>query len=368
METIPSSTSSSPIVCVISLSTSSSPETTSPTVRSKSTVVYTLYPQTVPSVKVRLMRCFRKPSYWQGFLSLCLLSILCLSLLFPTLTLAQTEYDDLSGVNVAVYNGLGVMGSSHIALTRMFEWMNATVSSVTASQILDDVLNDYDIFVIPGGSESTCSSELDDEGRLKIIEFVANGGSYFGICGGSTFAVRYLHLFNGFMGPVSEPGDLIHMTTMHINRTSNGPDLSNLSENCSVMYYASQRFTPNPYQATSIHSIATYDYDGSAGMIAFEYENGTVFLSSPHPEYEENSDRDDTSFGDDLEDSDSEWDLLFQVSLWLIETSYVELDASTTTTTTSSTALPLDLPLITVVSTGVVIITLIAVVLYRRGP
>lgn len=34
----------------------------------------------------------------------------------------------------------------------------------------------------------------------------------------------------------------------------------------------------------SIQTIATYESNGRAGMIAFPYGNGTVFLSSPHPE------------------------------------------------------------------------------------
>jgi hypothetical protein len=136
-----------------------------------------------------------------------------------------------------------------------------------------------------------------------------------------------------------------------------------LPENFTTMYYASQRFTPNPYAETSIHTIARYDYDGSAGMIAFEYGNGTVFLSSPHPEYEEDADRDDTVFGDDLEDPESEWDLLLRVSNWLIEASYVE--EVTTTTTTNSTG-TLDLSFVGLASAGVVVVVLVAAILARR--
>ena len=97
------------------------------------------------------------------------------------------------------------------------------------------------------------------------------------------------------------------MTTMNTNQSSTGPDLSDFPDNFSTLYYASQFFTA-PY-GTSFHRIATYDHNDMAGMIASEYGYGTVFLSSPHPEYEEDSDRDDTTFGDELEDPDSEWDL-----------------------------------------------------------
>ncbi len=300
-------------------------------------------------------------------LGIFLLSLLCLTMLSPASSVAQTQIDDLTGVKVAVYNGVGVMGSSRIALHRMFEWMNATVANVTAAEILDAGLGDYDILVIPGGSETTCSDEFESEGQQIIKDFVTQGGSYFGICGGATFAVRYLRLFNGFMGPVGEPGDLIHMTAMHVNQSCNGPDLSGLPENVTTMYYASQRFTPNPYAATSIHNIASYDFDGSAGMVAFEYGNGSVFLSSPHPEYEEDSDRDDTTFGDDLEDPESEWDLLLSVSKWLIEASYVEPPTdSTTTQTSTTTGNTLDFTLALLASIGVPLVVLTAALLYRR--
>lgn len=306
-------------------------------------------------------------------IGMCVLSILCLILLSPTPTVAQGELDDLTGVKVAVYNGTGEMDSSRIALVRMFEWMSADVVEVNASQILGDFLDDCDILVFPGGSESSYMIDLQFiTGIEKIRDFVANGGSYFGICGGSTFGANTVDLFDGSMYSANEPGDTIHMSIMNVSQSSTGPDLSDCSASFSTMYYASQWFYPSV--GADVHVIATYNQNNQAGMIAFEYGNGTVFLSSPHPEYEEDSDRDDTTFGDDLDDPDSEWDLLLRVSTWLIEASYVEpVDTTTTTTTlanTTTTTLTvtntLDLPLIAVVSAGGAIAVLTVIALYRR--
>jgi len=115
-----------------------------------------------------------------------------------------------------------------------------------------------------------------------------------------------------------------------------------------------------------MHIIASYEYNGEAGMVAFEYGNGTVFLSSPHPEYEEDDDRDDTTFVDYLDDPESEWGLLFRVSKWLVEASIVEPTGQTTPTNPNITNNALDLPLIFVASTGCVIVVLTLGVLYRR--
>ncbi len=306
----------------------------------------------------------------RGRRTLCViaLSILYLILLSPMPSIAHNDHDDLTGVKVAIYNGAGVMPSSRIALTRMFEWMNASVEEINATQILGDLLDDYDMLVIPGGSETTCLSELQYiEGVQKIKNFVASGGSYFGICGGATYGATSVGFLNGSMKPVSEPGSLIHMTTMYVNQSSTGPELSDCAASFATMYYGSQYFDPR--EGTNVHIVATYEYNGEAGMIAFEYGDGTVFLSSPHPEYEENDNRDDTTFGDDLDDPDSEWDLLFRVSKWLIEASYVEPSTTTTSLTTTSTTTvttDLDLTLIALASTGGVIIMLTAIVLYRR--
>ncbi|TFG31243.1 hypothetical protein EU527_12990 [Candidatus Thorarchaeota archaeon] len=301
------------------------------------------------------------------------LSTLFLPLLSLVPSTAQIAHDDLTGVKVAIYNGLGPMASSRIALTNMFEWMNATVVDITASQVLDDFFDDCDIVVFPGGSESSYSSELGSEGKQKIKDFVAQGGSYFGICGGSTFGVIYLRLFDGYITPLGEPGSIIHATTMHVNQSSVGPQLSDLASNFTTMYYASQYFVPK--LGASFHPIATYDYNDQPGMIACNYRNGTVFLSSPHPEYEEDNDRDGTTFGDELEDPESEWDLLLRVSTWLIDESPYAPPITTTTTTTSTTTniattssitATIDILLITATLTGCVIVMLMVIFLYRR--
>ena len=309
-------------------------------------------------------------------LGVAILAILCVILVSPTPSVALVEIDDLTGCKVGVYNGTGEMDSSRIALVRMFEWMGATVEEVNASQILGDFLDDCDILVFPGGSENSYTIDLQYmTGVNKIRDFVTNGGSYFGICGGSTYGANTVNLFNGTMTPMNKPGDLIQIITMYTNQSSLGPDLSSYPANFSTMYYASQYFAPNP--GVSVHTVARYGPFGVAGMIAFEYGHGTVFLSSPHPEYEEDSDRDDTDFGDDLEDPDSEWDLLFEVSKWLIDASVYEPPTTTTSTvsvttstltntTPTSTGEYLDITLISLVSVGSILIVGSVAILYRK--
>jgi hypothetical protein len=152
------------------------------------------------------------------------------------------------------------------------------------------------------------------------------------------------------------------------NRSSTGPDLVNSPDNYTTMYYASQYFIPN--EGVNVQVVATFE-SGKAVMIAFEYGYGTVFLSSPHPEYEENDDRDGTSDYDYLDDPDSEWDFLLSVSQWLIEASSDEPSSTTTnsvdtTTTDTVNTNALDFPLLATTTSGVVIAVLVVGILYRR--
>jgi hypothetical protein len=53
-------------------------------------------------------------------------------------------------------------------------------------------------------------------------------------------------------------------------------------------------------------------------MIAFESGDGRVFLSSPHPEYEEGNLNDGTDYFDRLNDPDSEWLFMLAITQWLL--------------------------------------------------
>ncbi len=228
----------------------------------------------------------------------------------------------MEDVRVAVYNDTGVLPSSATALLNMFQWMHAEVNYVNSTEIQQGVLNEYDIVVFPGGNPAYYSPDLGTIGRNAICQFIAGGGSYFGICGGSILGTNsYLRLFNGYAsGGVNGSG--VKIIEMAICRNSTGPDLSNEPLTRNVLYWNSGYFysTNETYMSTVI-PISTYLQNDRPGMIACKYGNGTVFLSFPHPEYEENSVRDGTDYFDYLDDSDSEWSLLMKVSLWLVNAS-----------------------------------------------
>ena len=60
----------------------------------------------------------------------------------------------------------------------------------------------------------------------------------------------------------------------------------------------------------SVNVIYNYITTGTPAGIAFTYSQGRVFLAGFQPEFEENDSRDSTDFGQELHDSDSEWDII----------------------------------------------------------
>jgi hypothetical protein len=83
------------------------------------------------------------------------------------------------------------------------------------------------------------------------------------------------------------------------------------------MYYGGPYFETEGMEG--ITTLATYSYNGMPAMIAFEYGegNGRVFLTGPHPEWEEDSYRDGSLWDNNLDENGSEWELCKTVSLWL---------------------------------------------------
>jgi glutamine amidotransferase-like uncharacterized protein len=246
--------------------------------------------------------------------------------------------NDLGEVKVAVYDGgAGVSSepreSSAAALFWMFRWMNATVEMVNSSAIKQGILDDFQIIAVPGGYAYDYYLDLGYSGANAIRDFVAGGGSYWGSCAGAFYALEEfewseygetgtyyygLGLFPGRgVGPIVGIADWpnIAMTDVQINTTNGLIDFSEEPSNHSIMYWGGPYFETEGI--AGITTLATYSYNDMPAMIAFEYMNGSVFLTGPHPEWEEDSFRDGSISDNYLEENGSEWELCKKVAMWL---------------------------------------------------
>jgi len=293
-------------------------------------------------------------------------------------TTGDSTPTDLSGITVGIYEGYinsvdPRVNESRQALYNMFTWMNATVFIFNATDLLNGCLWACEILAIPEGLGPTLERRLTDDGLQIIREWIALGGSYIGVRGSAamTFTGSYfegvtttfdLGLVNGTSYEVEEL-DSLQMTDVAINRECTGLDLSDMPVNMSVLFRTGRYFVPDEGQ--EIICIANYTHINQPAMIAAEYGDGNLFISSPHFEYEENGDRDGTEYMDDFDDPDSEWPFLLTISQWLI-------DSSPTVANISSwpyePTIPYQLPMNLILITGGIAVGLIlgAVVILKR--
>jgi len=232
-------------------------------------------------------------------------------------------------VKVAVYNGPGVWEYGIDAIVNMYEWVGALVTVVNASDVTGGGLVNYDVFVMPGGNAWDQYQGLGyEEGGSRIRNFVNGGGGYIGICAGAYYACDYIvwegnqynytiGLFRGHGdGAIDEiaPWPNYAMTKINIvNHTH--PITESLSDNMSILYYGGPEF--HPYAGASVTILGRYEVNGEAAIVAQEYGSGKIFLTGPHPEIEEDSDRDDVSWGDWLSDQGSDWPLMRAALEWM---------------------------------------------------
>jgi glutamine amidotransferase-like uncharacterized protein len=270
-----------------------------------------------------------------------ILSILVIGVVTPPLahydlsTISAQTALDMTSARVAIYHVQRYDNFSFIACIHLFEWMNASVELLSATEIQQGALEGFDLLVLPAHGPSTYERDLTPIGKERIKQFLATGGSLFSVCRGTEFAVIQLGLIDAtlhYFGPIgvqchdTHNGELA-VSEMIVNRASTGPDLSEEPESYMVFTTGASYF--DFHDDTSVIPILSYAESDLPGVIAFRYGQGTVCLSSPHPEFEEGDNRDGLSSDhishwptyQNLQDPDSEWDLLYKVSSWLIASS-----------------------------------------------
>ena len=242
----------------------------------------------------------------------------------------------LQGADFAIYTGSGTWDHSITAFKKFLEWKNLSWEDVSAWDINHNDLRPlYQGIFMPGGWAYNYKKSIHDIGDQNIRDLIASGGAYIGMSAGAYYAcdnVRwegrdypyFLNLFHGdCIGPIDEiaPWPNYVMTSMSINQTHPANVYEPASED--ILYYGEPYFVP--YTGQEMQRFASWNVpanpsaDKQPGIIGFPYGLGRVLLVGPHPEIEEDSDRDGTNFGDELNDNGSDWPFLWTAVDWLLQ-------------------------------------------------
>ncbi len=234
---------------------------------------------------------------------------------------------------MAIYTdgGIGAWTEGITALEQFLKWKGLSYEEVDATLINSTPLTtQYDIICFPGGYAYYYKLAINDSGIAHIRDFVAGGGAYLGICAGAYFAcdsiiweedglLDYpLDLFDGIaIGAIDSIAPWDQYTMTWINLNPNHPINQFEPAGESILYYGAPYFIKHPQ--AQMDTIGTYQaYHDLPGMISFSFGQGRVLFLGPHAEIEEDSDRDSTTFADELNDSGSDWPFLWSAFDWLL--------------------------------------------------
>ena len=204
-------------------------------------------------------------------------------------------------INIAVFEGNGAGAVSVVETIEALRIDKGIIAkALTASQINNGELSNFDAIIIPGGSGSKQLNNIGESGERIIKEYVNNGGGIIGICAGAYM----LSSTEGY--PNMDIASSVHIDRAHYNRgrglvqfglTAEGykifPELKDQSS--FIQYYDgpvliqgdSIKYNELGVYITDIHpdNFAPENITpGRTFILNQNYGKGKVFLIAGHPE------------------------------------------------------------------------------------
>jgi glutamine amidotransferase-like uncharacterized protein len=223
---------------------------------------------------------------------------------------------ELKYIHIGLYIDNGAAGIDEVE--SMLEQLGCYYSTINKDTILTSNLSNYDIILFPGGDMWVYRSHLSSSGVQKINDFVRLGGGYLGICGGSYFAANKivwrgwadeprqyftntgLGIFLGTAdGPIEDYAPSYQDKNCKVILSRNHPITCDLPQQIDYLYSFGPKFI---IEDSSFVSILGKSVVGNNSVVlAVQYEQGRLFLTSLHPEFD---------------DDKSSWKMISNAILW----------------------------------------------------
>ncbi|MBN1620926.1 hypothetical protein JW890_09415, partial [candidate division WOR-3 bacterium] len=96
------------------------------------------------------------------------------------------------------------------------------------------------------------------------------------------------------------------------------PITSSFADSAWMMFYNGPYLEPDTSSGQNVFIAGKYSEINRPAIIACEYGRGRVFLTGPHPEWEEDSYRDGLDHFKEFNDRGSDWDLMKHAVDWCL--------------------------------------------------
>jgi glutamine amidotransferase-like uncharacterized protein len=214
--------------------------------------------------------------------------------------LSPLNYDS---IRVALYLDSAVWPNCKMYTRRILDEIGLPYQILNTDSIWQGKLVHYSVLLMPGADMSVYHENLGPRGESEIVNYIGRGGGYIGICGGAFYAARTV-IWRGWSG---EPRIYYEQegALRLFKGTADGPieDFAPSYQdfNCGVriidkqhplvggipdtMYYLYDH-GPQFIPANNRHDVILgRSVRGSRVLLlATEYYNGRIFLTSGHPE------------------------------------------------------------------------------------
>jgi glutamine amidotransferase-like uncharacterized protein len=232
---------------------------------------------------------------------------------------------------VGIYSDQGAHSSCITAAVQMFQFAGYQTKMLYKSHINNCDIADIDLFYFPGGSSGPYRDNLTQEGKNYIRNMIKRGCGFIGTCAGALFACEieiwqnssYMSSQLGIvpivgMGPNTEIFSYPSFGMCKLNISQDHPVTQDIEDTAWILYYNGPYFELSENNS-NVKVLATFDITGGPAIVAYTYGVGRIVLTSPHPEWEEDSSRDHVSYFDYLNDYGSDWPLMKSATDWIFE-------------------------------------------------
>lgn len=231
---------------------------------------------------------------------------------------------------IGLYSDRGATVTCVTAAERMFQSMGYSVAHLTAEIINNDDLSSVNLFYFPGGASGPYISDITVKGKRKIRRMISSGTGYIGTCAGAVFAVEkqvwdgtiytegQLGIFPGSSyGPIPEIFEYPEIGMCEVNLMKPHPITEAELDSIWILFHNGPYFQGNTN--AKIEIIGTYTLNEKVALVGCEFGQGHVFLTGPHPEWEEESPGENLTYMEDDTLHNPGWQLMKNAIRWCLQ-------------------------------------------------